>query len=155
MEYTEGNVKQTDEFIYPHEYEQASNSYLMSVVSVIAGLPLPIINVLASIGYYLAQRRSTYFVRWHCIQAILAQAIMIPFNSIAFGWTIAIILEDKEPSFIYFMYIFTIVFLNVFEFFAVVITAAKVRSGKNVRWFIIAGITDSLTSKENRDIYKI
>lgn len=158
MEYTEGIIDSKDakkEIIYPHEYEQASNSYLMSVVSVIAGLPLPIINVLASVGYYLAQRKSTYFVRWHCIQAILAQAIMIPFNSIAFGWTVSLILQDKDPSYFFFIYIFTIVFLNVFEFFAVVITGAKVRNGKNVRWFIIAELADSLTSKENRDIYKI
>ncbi len=155
MEYIQGNVKQAEEFIYPHEYEKASNSYLMAVVAVIAGMPLPIINVLAAIGYYSAQRKSSYFVRWHCIQSILAQTIMIPFNSVAFGWTVAIILQDKEPSYLYFLYIFAIVFLNIFEFFAVVITAAKVRNGKNIRWFFIAGIADNLTSRENRDIYKI
>ena len=144
-----------EEFIYPQEYEQAANSYLMSVVAIIAGLPLPIINLIASVGYYMAHRKSSYFVRWHCIQAVLAQAIMIPFNSIAFGWTLAIFLERKEVTLAYGTYMFLIVFFNVFEFFAVIYTSLKVKKGIDVRWPVIAGITDSLCSTENRDKYKI
>ena len=141
--------------IHPHEFEQASNSYLMCIISVIAGMPLPVINLIASVGYYLGNRRAGYFVRWHCIQSILAQMIMIPFNSILFGWTIAIWYNDSEISVFFATYVFTILFLNLVEFFTVVITAIKVREGHDVRWFIIANIADRLTSKENRDIYQI
>lgn len=166
----------TSEYLYPHELEQASNSYLMAVVSVMAGLPLPIINVIASFGFYLAHRKASYFVRWHCIQAVLAQAVMIPFNSIAFGWTLKIIFSShlfsqshthhydetifnngfsENASLYYWLYILLIVLLNIIEFFTVITTASQVRKGKNVRWFIIAGIADALTSKQNRDKYKI
>lgn len=156
MEYNERTVteKATPEnHIYPHEYEQASNSYLMAVVSVIAGLPLPIINLIAAVGFYLGQRKSSYFVRWHCIQSIIGQALLIPFNSIAFGWTIGVICNNREATKPYWIYIVVILCLNIFEFIAVIYTASKVRNGHNIRWFLIAGITDSLTSKENRDIY--
>ena len=171
MEHNEGTVINThaQEFIYPHEYEQASNSYLMTVVSLIAGLPLPIINLLAAIGFYLGHRKSAYFVRWHCIQSIIGQALVIPFNSIAFTWTLTIIFNYKysniyngevfaedffhSTSTAYWLYITFILLLNSIEFIAVIFTASKVRNGHNVRWPFVAGIADRLTSKENRDIY--
>lgn len=166
----------TGDTIYPNEYEQASNSYLMAVATLIAGLPLPIINVLAAVGYYLAHRKSAYFVRWHCMQAIIAQAIMVPFNGIALAWTLSVILRKnmvfpdweyhnhfeglpdgifEGVSIYYFLYIFTVLFLNLIEFFTVVYTAGQVRKGHNVRWFLIATVADGLTSKKNRDPYRI
>ena len=49
-----------------HETEKASNSYLMSLVAVVAGLPLPIINLLATFFFFLfggiALKR--YFRKW-------------------------------------------------------------------------------------------
>jgi len=158
--------------LYPSDLEQASNSYLMAIVAVISGLPLPILNTVASLIYYLAHRRSSYFVRWHSLQALLAQAVMIPFNSFAFGWAITLIASDTPISFInlqggyngesdnfiynpgyFILYAVFIILLNIAEFIAVIITATQVRKGKNVRWFIIANIADALTSKENRDPY--
>lgn len=173
MEYNKGIItgnETGEKLIYSSEYEQASNSYLMAVVSVIAGMPLPVINLIAAVGYYLGQRKSTYFVRWHCIQSIISQALVVPFNSIAFAWTLTIIFNHKYSdnytsgeifvedffgniSTTYVVYIFFVLFLNVIEFIAVIFTAAKVRNGHNVRWPIVARIADSLTAKENRDIY--
>jgi len=164
--------------IHPSDLEQASNSYLMAIVAVVAGLPLPIINTIASLIYYAAHKKSSYFVRWHCIQSILAQAIMIPFNSFAFAWTMKIVLSNvnyfeqdtlKEyssesifaseifyaASIYYWLYIAVVTIFNIAEFISVIITAAQVRKGKNVRWFIIANLTDALTSKQNRDPYTI
>lgn len=145
----------TASHIFQHEYEQASNSYLMCVAAIIAGLPLPIINLIASVGFYLAHRKSTFFVRWHCIQAAIAQAVLIPFNSVAVGWTLGIWFGGYQVTLIYIAYLFFIVMLNILEFAAVIYTAIKVRNGYNIRWFIIADITDSLCTRENRDIYKI
>ena len=42
-----------------YEAEKASNSYLMSVVAVIAGLPLPIINLVATAIFFLGNRKGT------------------------------------------------------------------------------------------------
>ncbi|MHA3788991.1 hypothetical protein ACX0HA_12315 [Flavobacterium hauense] len=184
MEHTEGiieNIKTTESvpLIHPYEYEQASNSYLMAVVAVIAGLPLPVINLIATVGYYLAHRKSSYLVRWHCIQASLGQIALIPFNSIALAWTVGILFggrgflglydiprryyvdettlfEDYSGTTLaYWLYIMFIITLNITEFIVVIITASKVKKGQNVRWWGIAPIADRLTSKEDRNPYKL
>lgn len=182
MEYTEGiikdTIKETPVFIHPNEYEQASRSYLMAVVAVIAGLPFPIINLFASIGYYLAHRKSSYFIRWHCIQATIGQAFLIPFNSVAVAWTLGVIFggrgffgiteipkryfadnasifDDYSGATLYYwLYITFIILLNCTEFIIVIYTSTRVKKGENVRWFGIAQLTDKLCSKEDRNIYK-
>lgn len=178
MEYTEGAIK-NEQIIYPQEYERAANAYLMTVVAIIAGLPLPIINVLASFGYYFANRRSIYFIRWHCIQSILAQLVMLPFNSFLFWWTISIVFNNdsidlrtiekhsyyehhttlidlfSSATLYYWLYLSLVLFFNLVEFFSVIYTATQVKKGYNVRWFLIANITDALCAKENRDPYKL
>ena len=172
MEHTERTI---EERIYPHEYEQASNSYLMSVVAVIAGLPIPMLNLFAAIIFYLGSRKGGYFVRWHAIQSALGQAILVPFNSVAIAWTIRVLVNsDREAHFngndyetgsfiigslrdagsCYWMYILFILFLNVVEFVIIIYTASRVRKGHNVRWFLLSGLADTLTSKENRDPYR-
>lgn len=147
MEYKEGAV----EHIFPYEYEQASNSYLMGLVAAIAGLPLPVINLIASAIFYLGQRRSTYFVRWHALQALIGQALLVPFNSIFFAWTFGILWGHRESGTAYWIYFAVIAMVNFLEFIAVAYAASRVRKGHDVRWAIIAGITDSLCSTENRD----
>ena len=54
-----------------YEREAAAHSYLMSLLVVMVGLPLPIVNLLATLIFYLANRHKTYFVRWHCTQALV------------------------------------------------------------------------------------
>lgn len=47
---------QNSNFVYQptdHESEKASNSYLMSLVALVAGLPLPIINLIATFFFLL------------------------------------------------------------------------------------------------------
>ncbi|OIQ18629.1 MAG: hypothetical protein BM557_06810 [Flavobacterium sp. MedPE-SWcel] len=154
MEHTENTITE-EEKIHPKELEQASNSYLMTIVSIIIGVPLPIVNIFSSGIYYLGNLKSSYFVRWHCIQAILAQTVIIPFNSVAWGWTLAIILDKKEPTLLYGIYLFAVLLFNIIEFFAVINTASRIKDGENVRWPVIANITDALCSKKEKRPYKI
>ena len=58
----------------------ASNSYLMSVVTVIVGMPLPIINLITTLVFLFANKRRGYFVRWHCMQALMSQALLFFMN---------------------------------------------------------------------------
>jgi hypothetical protein len=165
-----------NEIIYPHEYEQASNSYLMALIAIMAGVPLPIINLIASVGFYLASRSSTYFVRWHSIQSALGQLFLLPFNSVAFAWTLHFIItfgyldswhnrqsdtiwllnQHYPATFIYYLiYIVVILLLNILEFGITIYTASRVRNCQNVRWFLLAVVTDRFCSKQSRDPYKI
>lgn len=125
-----------------HEREKASNSYLMSLVAVIAGLPLPIINLLATFFFYLANRKSTYFVRWHCIQALLSQMVLLFANSYSFWWTVSILFTDEKATNNYFAYLFTVIVFNILEIISTIYCAVQTRKGKHIQVFFFGNVTN-------------
>jgi uncharacterized membrane protein len=140
-------MSETTPFPYkPNDYEaeKASNSYLMSVVAVIAGLPLPIINLVATAIFFLGNRKGTYFVRWHCTQALLSQTTVLVMNSAGFYWTLSIIFGDKSLTNNYIAYIATILIFNMAEFIATVYAATQTRKGKHVELWLFGPLTQSL-----------
>lgn len=126
------------------EAEKASNSYLMSVVAVIAGLPLPIINLVATAIFFLGNRKGSYFVRWHCTQALISQVTVLFMNSAGFYWTLSIIFGDKTLNNDYIAYMITIVLFNLVEFVATVYAAIQVRKGKHIELWLFGPLTESL-----------
>jgi len=130
-----------------HEMERASNSYLMSLLALIVGAPLPIINLIATLIFYLGNRRSSFFVRWHCTQALLSQLSVFFLISYGFWWTMSIMFTDAAISNEYVAYMITVSLFNVFEFISTLYTAIEVRKGKHVRWWIIGDITDQLVKE--------
>jgi len=138
-------MKQKNTFAYvttEHENEKASNSYLMSLVAVIAGLPLPIINLLATLFFYIVNRKSTYFVRWHCTQALLSQLVLLFANSYSFWWTVSIIFTDEKVSNTYFAYLFTVIVFNILEIISTIYCAIQTRKGKHVEVFFFGNVTN-------------
>lgn len=135
----------TKEFGYTpgeHEAEKASNSYLMSLIALMAGLPLPIINLIATLIFYLGNRKGEYFVRWHCTQALLSQASLLLINSVGFWWTISIVFRSETLTNEYIAYILTAFIFNVTEFIATVYTAVQTRKGIHVEWWFYGGLTN-------------
>ena len=127
------------------ESEKASNSYVMSLVAIIAGLPLPIINLIATGIFWLGNRNSTPFVKWHCNQAILSQLSVLVMNSVGFWWTIDVILQNTDITSSYIAYMITIFLFNLTEFIATIYTAVQTRKGVHVKWWLYGTITDKLT----------
>ncbi len=125
-----------------HEAEKASNSYLMSLIAFIAGLPLPIVNLVATYIFYLGNRKGTYFVRWHCTQALLSQVSVLFMNSAAFWWTISILFRDEVLSSNYIAYIITVVLFNLTEFIATIYSAMATRKGHHVEWWFYGPLTN-------------
>ncbi|GAB3331803.1 hypothetical protein GCM10027429_10520 [Marivirga atlantica] len=128
--------------IHDSEAERASNSYLMSLIAIVAGLPIPIINLLATLIFYLANRKSTEFVRWHCTQALYSQLSLFIVNSIGFWWTISIITDGIQLSNYYIAYIIMIFLFNFTELLATMYTASKIRKHKHIKWWFYSDITD-------------
>jgi hypothetical protein len=135
---------------YDSELERASNSYLMSLVAVLGGLPLPIMNLLASIFFYLGNRKSTAFVKWHCTQALLAQLGMFFFNTVGFWWTISIIFKDGQFTNTYIAYMLTIIGFNLVEFIFTLYLASQTRKGNHIEIYFFADITN-LICKTNEN----
>ena len=125
-----------------HETEKASNSYLMSLIASIAGLPLPIINLLATFIFYTGNKKGTYFVRWHCTQALFSQLSLFFINSFGVWWTISIIFTSATISNKFIAYIFTVLIVNLVEFIATIYTAVKTRKGIHVEWWFFGSLTN-------------
>ena len=135
------------EFSYaPDDYEteKASNSYLMSLVVIMVGLPLPIVNVIASAIFYFANKKSARFVRWHCTQALLAQGFTLPVNAAGLYWTLGIIFDRATVSNNYIAYILTIILFNLVEFIATIYAAIQTRKGKHIVWWFFGPLTETL-----------
>ena len=144
LEHFQIHMNSMNTFPYkPQEYEmeRASNSYLMSLLALVVGLPLPIINLIATVSFYLSNRKSTYFVRWHCTQALLSQLTVFLLNSFGFWWTISIIFGSATIENSYIAYIVTILLVNVFEFGGTVYSAVETRKGKHIEWFFYGPLT--------------
>ncbi|MFA6402635.1 MAG: DUF4870 domain-containing protein [Salinivirgaceae bacterium] len=137
----------TEKFTYQpgeHEAEKASNSYLMSLIAIIAGLPFPIINLIATIAFYLGNKKGTYFVRWHCTQALVSQLSVFIMNSFGFWWTVSIIFGSETVSNKYISYLITIFIFNLLEFVATIYTAIKTREGSHINWWFYGDLTNLL-----------
>ncbi len=134
-----------------YEKERASNSYLMSIVAILVGLPLPIINLIATALFFFGNRKSTKFVRWHCTQALLSQFTIFIINSIGYAWTLRIIFsENASASDSYFAYIIVLVFFNLIEFIVSIVLAIKVRKGEHAEWWLWGTLTNSFFATENK-----
>jgi hypothetical protein len=130
------------------ELERASNSYLMSLVAVIGGLPLPILNLLASIFFYLGNRKSTPFVKWHCTQNLLSQFGLFFLNSTGFWWTVSIVFDDEKVTNYYVGYMITLVLFNLVEFISTIILASKTRKGIHAKLFLFSDLTNLMMKKD-------
>jgi uncharacterized Tic20 family protein len=125
-----------------HEAEKASNSYLMSLIALMAGLPLPIVNLIATLIFYLGNRKGTYFVRWHCTQALVSQLSMLAMNSIGFWWTISIIFGSEDVTNNFIGYMLTILIFNLIEFIITIRTAIETRKGNHIEWWFFGPLTN-------------
>lgn len=124
------------------EAERASNSYLMSLIAIIAGLPLPIINLIATLIFFLGNRKATHFVRWHCTQALLSQLSLLVINSVGFWWTVAVVFNTQQVTSKYVAYIITLIIFNLVEFASTIYTAIQTRKGKHIQWWFYGTITN-------------
>jgi len=133
-----------------YENEKASQSYLMSVIAIMVGLPLPIINLIATLLFYLNNKKSSYYIRWHCTQALLSQLTVLIINSGTFYWTLSIIFGDNEICNSYIAYLITVVIFNISEFIMTVYTAIQSKKGKHIEWFFWGDITNLICKAHNK-----
>jgi hypothetical protein len=130
--------------ILPNDFEceRASNSYVMSVIAIMVGLPFPVINLVATFIFFLGNLKATRFIRWHCTQALFSQIAIVMMNSVGFSWTMRIIFSDVVITNDYLAYMITIVTFNIFEFFVTVYAAVVTRKGKHVEWWVFGPLTN-------------
>ncbi len=125
-----------------HEEEKASNSYLLSLFTLAAGMPLPILNLISAFYFLVANKRSSYYVRWHCMQSLLAELLLFFINSVMITWIVFLLLGKVMINDYFIAFMIIAVLLNVIIFIITIISATVTRKGKHIEWFFFAPLTD-------------
>jgi uncharacterized Tic20 family protein len=140
-------IKNENYFFNEAEYEQASNSYLMSVVAIIGGLPLPIFNLIATLIFYFYNRKKSHFIRWHCTQALLMQLFLFIINSINISWTLRIVFGSAQLTNNYIAYLICVIIFNIVDLFITIKVASKVRNGETINLWFFTELTHLICKK--------
>lgn len=123
-------IPQPDE-ISKREREDGMGAYLMMFAGIAAGLPLPILNLLASIIYWAVNKGKGRFVRFHCHQSLWSQLPTTLINAGLVYWTIRnFVVDGMEFSDRYWAYLGVVALTNVLYFIFSLVAAVQARNGK-------------------------
>ncbi|MBI1770239.1 MAG: DUF4870 domain-containing protein [Bacteroidetes bacterium] len=130
---------QQPEEIAEREKEDAMGAYLMMFAAVAIGLPLPIINLIASVIYYFINRKKSKFIHFHSLQALLSNIPTTLINWVAVIWGVTIFLrEDWVITQEFWAYLIFAGACTFLYFIISIIAAYKARQGK-MYYFLLFG----------------
>jgi len=122
-------IPQPDE-ITEREKEDAMGAYLMMFAGLGLGLPLPLLNLIASIIYFAINRRKSRFVAFHSLQSLLEQVPVTVLNAGLVGWLLVILLTDLHFAKGFFVYLVFVIVVNIVDIIISVIALTKARKGQ-------------------------
>lgn len=120
------------------EREDAMGAYLMMFAALGAGLPLPILNLVAAIIYYYINKGKSLFVRFHSLQSLLSQLPTSILNAVAVFWGIRIAFFDYAFTDIFKGYLWMVGVANLIYIIFSIIGAVKARKGQ-MYYFLFFG----------------
>jgi uncharacterized membrane protein len=74
--------------ITERERDDAMGAYLMMFASLAIGLPIPLLNLIASLIYFLVNKKTSQFVAFHALQALLSHIPVVLLNAGVVAWLI-------------------------------------------------------------------
>ena len=122
-------LPQPDE-ISIREKEDAMGAYLMMFAAIAAGLPLPIINLIASVIYYYINKSKSRFVHYHSLHSLFAQIPTSILNAGLVFWSVRIFFFHYELNDYYIGYVWMVVIANLLYFIFSIIAAVNARKGR-------------------------
>jgi uncharacterized membrane protein len=133
-------VPQPDE-LTNREKDDAMGGYLMMFAALGAGLPLPIINLIASVIYYHANKSKSRFVRFHTYQALLSQIPLTLLNAVCMGWALRILVSaDWHLNAVFGGYALMLLVANIVYIVFGIISAVKASKGRMYYYWIFGPI---------------
>jgi uncharacterized membrane protein len=112
------------------EREDAMGAYLMMFASIGAGLPLPIINLIAAIVYFFVNKKKSHFVHFHALQSLLSQLPTSLINAGGVFWALRIFIYHWEFSDVFKGYLIMALVANLIYFIFSIIAAVQARKGR-------------------------
>lgn len=130
-------LPQPDE-IPTREKEDAMGAYFMMFAALAAGLPLPVINLIAALIYYYINRRKSPFVHFHSLQSLISQLPTSILNIIAVFWTVRIFITEGDFSRNFFGYLIMVGIANLIYIAFSIAGAIYARKGR-MFYFLLFG----------------
>lgn len=126
--------------------EDAMGAYLMMFGALAAGLPLPIINLLAAVIYYYVNRDKGRFVRFHTLQSLYSQIPTTLLNAGLIFWILramfkpesmdgTFFFEDLTSGHFFIAYVCLVVLANLLYVIFSIIAAVRARKGRMYYFF--------------------
>jgi len=109
--------------------EDAMGAYFMMFATTAMGLPLPILNLVASIIYYYVNRDKGKFVQFHTLQSLYSQIPVTLLNSGLVAWTIVNFAKDLDFTSFYWGYLVMTAAADLVYFIFSLVGAVKARKG--------------------------
>ena len=128
------------------EREDAMGAYLMMFGALAAGLPLPIINLLAAVIYYYVNRDKGRFVKFHTLQSLYSQIPTTLLNAGLIFWIIRTIfrpdsldgemfMENLTSGHFFIAYLCLVVLANLLYVIFSIVAAVRARKGRMYYFF--------------------
>ncbi len=131
-------LESTQEYNFPdpkslseRQKEQASFAYLVPFVTIIGGLPLPIVNLFVCLGYWYYVRERSPWVRFHAIQSILTTIPIVLINAGVVYLAVQLIWGDLSFETWIGGYFAAAILFNLIEFAFNIYAAIMARRGKS------------------------
>lgn len=137
------NLKEYYPVPQPHEIsktekEDAMGAYLMMFAALGAGLPLPLINLIASVVYYFINRHKSRFVRFHLLQSLWSQLPVTILNGVLVFWAIKNFYFGYAFSRLFMGFLLSAILANLVYIGFSLYAAARARQG-GMYYFIFFG----------------
>ncbi len=130
----------------PHEIpkrdrEDAMGAYLMMFAAWGAGLPLPLLNLLAAIIYFFTNKKTSRFVSFHAYQSLLTQIPISILNAGAVAWVLRNLYKDHEFSDYFWTYLIFIGLWNLIYMVFSIIACVQARKGRFYYFWVFGRIS--------------
>lgn len=120
------------------EREDAMGAYFMMFASLAAGLPLPIINLIAATIYYHINKHKSRFVRFHSLQSLLSQLPVSLLNAGLVVWAITLFKQDFNVDSSFLIYLSIVLLANLVYLGFSIVAAIEARKGR-MYYFVFLG----------------
>ncbi|HTP59801.1 MAG TPA: DUF4870 domain-containing protein [Spirochaetia bacterium] len=95
------------------ERDDAMGAYLMMFASLAIGLPIPLLNIIASLIYFLVNKKRSAFVAFHALQALLSHIPVVLVNAGVIAWVIVNAVSHAASWASFFWYLFFGILVNL------------------------------------------
>lgn len=133
------------------EREDAMGAYFMMFASLAAGLPLPIINLIAATIYYHINKHKSRFVRFHSLQSLLSQLPVSLLNAGLVIWAISLFKQDFSIESSFIIYLSIAIIANLVYLGFSIVAAIEARKGRMYYFFFLGKFAYDIVYKVRDD----